>query len=151
MRISTIKVMICTTFVSLFLVLYFCTPLWLAMIVYVLFAWVIIPPFLWTGAFNTNGATKAFFVSAIVAGIPHAITQVYFFSFIGGFTPLLSNDNSHYEEILGRLLYLAGFLPGLFGGFMGVFHYHFFGFANSNSKDKSIEKKKVSEIDPLAD
>jgi lipid-A-disaccharide synthase-like uncharacterized protein len=126
MKFSMAKMMAVMGFVSLVLAAAFAMPPFIGYLVLTIISLLFLPQFIWVGAINTRGRPQAFFIGAILSGIPHFCVSAYFLFAVGAYMEVDVFDSSNNEEAyMVNIVHLIGYAIGLFGGLGGVLAHWF--------------------------
>lgn len=136
MKFTIGTLLLVTLTVAVLLACGFILPAGIGALILTFISLFVLPPFIWVGAINLRGTQQAFFLGAIVSGIPHfvysayaAITYVIYrsegLSYI--LDPEFPRDYCY--------IHLIGILLGCFGGFWGTVSHQFL-IRRSDKKDE---------------
>ncbi len=132
MRFTLGRLFVLTGFVAFIAANVFIFPSNLAAIILFFLATIVFPPFVWIGVIQSRGSQQAFFIGAMVSGIPHFVFSAYFVCTILFFSGLRLDEleivelwNGLFQSDVGMergVLYVhgIGIILGCIGGLSGM-------------------------------
>lgn len=122
MKFSMAWMMTVMGFVSVVLAAAFAMPPLVGFFVLTFISVAVMPQLIWIGAINSRGRKQAFFIGAILSGIPHfTITSYCLFLYAVEPSSLGAGD----ELGIINIIHVAGYVVGLLGGVGGVLSHCF--------------------------
>ena len=117
MKFSMARMMAVMGFVSIVLAATFAMPSYIGWGILTAISLLFMPQLIWVGAFNTRGRKQAFFVGAILSGIPHFVVAAYLVIYLG-----ISGEWDFSADLPWiNIIHPIGYLIGLVGGLGGMF------------------------------
>lgn len=122
MNFSMARMMAVMAFVCVVLSSAFAMPTIVGWAILTFISTVILPPLIWIGALNLNGKAQAFFIGAILGGIPHFVVSSYFLVALAIEFDLNTYLSSSDGELFWvNIVHLLGYVTGFSSGMGGVF------------------------------
>jgi len=149
MQFSISKFLVFVTFVCVLVAAAFAMPPMWGLFVLSFISLMVLPPFLWVGVFNTRGPVQAFFLGAIITGIPHFVASLCMAMPIlmgaasadfdlADLLGIFSTSEEGGEEVIYlNITHFMGIFVGAMGGSIGMFAWWFI---KSGSKEDASSK-----------
>lgn len=124
MQFSITRLFVITTFIAVLLSATFGLPDNLGAFVQWIMCMFVLPPFVVVGVISSRGLRQAFFIGAMVAGLPHYLANFYIsFNVITFHESMLTIETFSDFDNNYRLRNLTLIGLGCFGGLMGMLAY----------------------------
>ena len=142
MQFSLKRLLVLFAFANLLIAAAFVFPPLLSTIVFTFVSLVVLPPIVIVGVVHTRGSQQAFFLGAMVTGMPHFIMNLYWL--------VVVSMTLHFEQLAGTAEELGSFgvfhlgfiILGALGGLMGMVAHATLLSAKKPDDSKSVREEK---------